>query len=85
MTQSNQKSKAAKRAFTNINIQLPQELLDDLQALCKAHKIGFKDDLLARMAFSLENNDTLMATDRLKRLIFCKQLSHEYIQRQCRR
>ena len=85
MTHSNRKSMPAKQAFTNITIQLPQELLSDLQALCQAHKVDFKDDLLARMAFSLDSDDTLMASDRLRRLIFCKQLSYEYTQRQCHR
>lgn len=80
MKQTELKSQCTKRAFANVTVQLPQELFDDLQLLCKQHNIDFKDDLIARMAFSLEVDETLMASDRLRRLIFCKQLSYEYNQ-----
>lgn len=74
-------TKSSQAELTRINIQLPQELFDDLQATCKQHNINFKDDLVARLLLSLEHNDILMSHDRLMRLIFCKKLSYEYGQR----
>ena len=79
------KRKRQSKGYTRLNIQIPQQLFDDLQALSQMMGTDFKDDLIARMAFSLAHNDTLMAGDRLRRLIFCKQLSYEYQQRKQRK
>ena len=74
-------AKKTNKNYTRLNIQIPQELFDDLQQLSRNNGTDFKEDLIARMAFSLAHNDTLMVRDRLHRCIFCKQLSYEYQQR----
>lgn len=61
-----------------VNIQLPQELYDDLKALCQESGIDFNAGLIARLALSLTDNEELMSSDRLTRLIFCKKLAYEY-------
>ena len=72
---------AAKKAHKRITVQIPKELLDDLKCLNQNRGIDWRTDIVSRIHLSLEFDDTLMLSDRLKRLIFCKQLSYEYQQR----
>ena len=72
---------AAKQTYKRITVQIPRELLDDLKALNQSRDLNWRDDIVNRIRLSLQFDDTLMLSDRLKRLIFCKQLSYEYQRR----
>ena len=75
----------AKKAHKRITVQVPKELLEDLKVLNQNRDLDWRADIVNRIRLSLEFDETLMLSDRLKHLIFCKQLSYEYRQRQCRR
>ena len=62
-------------------INIPQDIYNDLQRLCRENSMDFKEEILNRVALSLEYDDILMMRDRLVRLISCKKLSYEYKQR----
>ena len=70
-----------KRAYKRITVQIPKELLDDLKVLSQNRNLNWREDIVNRIHLSLEFDETLMLSDRLKSLIFCKQLSYEYQQR----
>ena len=72
---------AVKKAYKRITVQIPRELLDDLKSLSQSRDIDWRIDIVDRIRLSLQFDDTLMLSDCLKRLIFCKQLSYEYQQR----
>lgn len=63
---------------TRVVVQFPAGLFQKLTSLCEFHEIDFANDVVARIKFSLWHNEALMASDRLRRLIFCKRLSYEY-------
>ena len=72
----------AKKTYKRITVQVPKELLEDLKVLNQNRDLDWRADIVNRIRLSLEFDETLMLSDRLKRLIFCKQLSYEYQQKQ---
>ena len=72
---------AVKKSYKRITVQIPKELLDDLKVLSQNRNLDWREDIVNRIRLSLQFDDTLMLSDQLKRLIFCKQLSYEYQRR----
>ena len=72
---------ASSKSHKRITVQIPKELLDDLKQLNNNRDIDWRADIVNRIRLSLQFDDTLMLSDQLKRLIFCKQLSYEYQRR----
>lgn len=66
-----------KKEDPRTNLQLPKDIMEALKAQAKRNGRKLSEEVIARLAITLENNDGIMGSDHLMRLIYCKKLAYK--------
>ena len=76
MTQASYR-RLPQKADPRTNIQLPKDIMDALKAQAQRNGRKLSEEMIARLAITLEDNESIMGSDHLMRLIYCKKLAYK--------
>ena len=74
MTERKTYRRITRKGDPRTSLIIPKELYDELKAAADKNCRRLSDEIIARLAVTLENPE-MMTHDRLMRLIYCKKLA----------